>query len=52
MAASTPPLRSDSKVVISRVRWPTALAISSALPMKLVATSSLTPLSVRSASPR
>ena len=50
MAASTPPLLSDSIAVISLVRWLTALAISSALPTKLRATSSLTPVSVRSAS--
>ena len=50
MAASTPPLLSDRMAVISLVRWLTALAISSALPTKLRATSSLTPVSVRSAS--
>ncbi len=50
MAASTPPLLSDSSVAISLVRWLTELAISSALPTKLRATSALTPSSVRSTS--
>ncbi len=37
--------------VISAERWLTAVAISSALPTKLRATSALTPSSVRSTSP-
>ena len=51
IAAITPPLLSDSTAVISLVRWVTELAISSALPTKLRATSALTPSSVRSTSP-
>jgi hypothetical protein len=51
IAESTPPLLSDRTVVISLARRLTAVAISSALPTKLRATSSLTPTSVRSASP-
>ena len=49
--ASTPPLLSDSTVVISRRGGLTVAAISAALPVKVRATSSLTPVSLRSASP-